>query len=51
MVTIGIDPHKQTHTEVAADALGSEITQPTVPAQYEGFGQLLEWGRKLDERV
>jgi transposase len=48
MLTIGIDPHKQTHTGVAADALGVQIAQRTVTARREGFGQLLEWGRKLD---
>jgi transposase len=51
MVTIGIDPHKQTHTAVAADALGSELAQRTVPARREGFGQLLAWARRLGERV
>jgi transposase len=52
MVTIGIDPHKQTHTGVAADGMGTELAQRTVPARREGFGQLLEWGRTLDpERV
>ena len=52
MVTIGVDPHKQTHTGVAADGLGTELASRTVPARREGFGQLLEWGRTLDsERV
>ncbi len=52
MVTIGIDPHKQTHTGVAVDALGRELAQRTAPARRVGFGELLEWGRKLDpERV
>jgi transposase len=52
MLTIGIDPHKQTHSGVAVDALGVEIAQRTVTARREGFGQLLEWARKLDsERV
>jgi transposase len=52
MVTIGIDPHKQTHTGVGVDPLGVQIAQRTVAAQREGFGQLLEWARKLDsERV
>jgi transposase len=52
MVTIGIDPHKQTHCAVAVDGLGSELAQRTVTARRTGFGQLLEWGRKLDaERV
>jgi transposase len=52
MLTIGIDPHKQTHSGVAVDALGVEIAQRTVTARRECFGQLLEWARKLDsERV
>jgi transposase len=52
MVTIGIDPHKQTHTGVGVDPLGVQIAQRTVAAQREGFGQLVEWARKLDsERV
>jgi transposase len=52
MLTIGIDPHKQTHSGVAVDPLGVQIAQRTVGARREGFGQLREWGRKLDsERV
>jgi len=52
MLTIGIDPHKQTHSGVAVDQLGVQIAQRTVAAGREGFGQLLEWARKLDsERV
>jgi hypothetical protein len=43
MVTIGIDPHKQTHSAAATDALGSELAQRTVTARREGFGQLLDW--------
>ena len=52
MVTIGIDPHKQTHSGVAVDPLGVRIAQRTVAARRDGFGQLVEWARKLDsERV
>jgi transposase len=52
MVTIGVDPHKQTHSGVAVDPLGVQIAQRTVAARRDGFGHLLEWGRKLDsERV
>jgi transposase len=52
MVTIGVDPHKQTHSGVAVDPLGVRVAQRTVAARREGFGQLLEWARKLDsERV
>ena len=48
MVTVGIDPHKQTHTGVAVNPLGVQIAQRQVAARRDGFGQLLEWGRKLD---
>jgi transposase len=52
MVTIGIDPHKQTHTAVAVNTLGVQIAQRQVAARRVGFGQLIEWARKLDsERV
>jgi transposase len=52
MVTIGVDPHKQTHSGVAVDLLGSEIARRTAPARRHGFGVLLEWARQLDgERV
>ena len=52
MVTIGVDPHKQTHTAAAVDELGVEVAHRTVPARPAGNGQLLEWARALDsERV
>jgi transposase len=52
MVTIGVDPHEQTHTAVAADGLGVEVARRTAVARREGFGQLLGWARKLEnERV
>jgi transposase len=52
MVTIGVDPHKQTHTAAAVDPLGVEVSQRTAPARPAGNGQLLEWARALDqERV
>jgi transposase len=49
MVTIGVDPHKQTHTAVAADQVGRQLAQRTVPARREGFGQLLEWASRLQD--
>jgi transposase len=48
MVTIGVDPHKQTHTAAAVDQLGSELAHLTAPARPVGNGQLLEWARALD---
>jgi transposase len=52
MVTIGVDPHKQTHTAAAINQLGVELGHKTAPARPAGNGQLLEWARALDaERV
>jgi|BarGraIncu00222A_1022003.scaffolds.fasta_scaffold05538_3 transposase len=48
MLTIGVDPHKQTHSGVAVDPLGVQVAQRTVAARREGFGQLVEWARRLD---
>ena len=52
MVTIGVDPHKQTHTAAAVNELGVEVAHRTAGARPVGNGQLLEWARALDlERV
>jgi len=52
MVTIGVDPHKQTHTAVAVDEVGRERAQRTALARREGFGELVAWARALGgERV
>jgi transposase len=52
MVTIGVDPHKRTHSAVAVDELGVELKARTEPAKRDGFGELLVWVRGLgDERV
>jgi len=52
MVTIGIDPHKQTHSAAAVDRVGLELSRRTERAVREGFGKLLSWARRLDrERV
>ncbi len=49
MVTIGIDPHKETHSAAAVDRVGLELARRTEPAIREGFGKLLGWARRLDE--
>jgi len=52
MVTIGVDPHKQTHCAVAVDELANQRSVQTQPARQDGFGALLVWARSLDlERV
>ena len=38
MVTIGVDPHKQTNTAAAVNELGVEIAHRTVPARPAGNG-------------
>ncbi len=47
MVTIGVDPHKQTHTAVAVDELGVQLASYTQPARREGFAELQVWSRSL----
>src|SRR5690349_19908724 len=52
MVTIGIDPHKQTHSAAAVDEVGRELSRRTERAVRDGFGVLLGWARRLaDQRV
>jgi transposase len=53
MVTIGVDPHKHTHTAAAVDEVGRELANRTERAEQDGFGALLVWARKLapEERV
>jgi transposase len=48
MVTIGVDPHKRTHSGVATDELGRQLAARTEPAKADGFGALLVWARGLD---
>jgi transposase len=52
MVTIGIDPHKDTHSAVAVDGFGRQVADLTRPAVRDGFGELLGWARQLaDQRA
>lgn len=52
MIVIGIDPHKKTHTAVAAAENGRPLGDITVVARHKGHEHLLEWARALDvERV
>lgn len=48
MITIGIDPHKQTHTAVAVSAVGELLDELTVAADDAGHRQLLAWAQNLD---
>jgi len=49
---VGVDPHKKTHTAVAAAESGRPVDDVTVQARHKGHERLLEWARSLDvERV
>jgi transposase len=47
MMVIGVDPHKQTHTAVAADELGRKKAQRTVRARRGGHRELIAWAREI----
>jgi transposase len=47
ILTIGVDPHKQTHSAVAVDELAVQLATSTQPARREGFGVLLAWSPSL----
>lgn len=52
MITIGIDPHKATHTAVAIRAgTGEVLSELTEPARVPGYERLLSWSRELDADV
>lgn len=46
MMVIGVDPHKQSHTAVAADELGRKKAQKTVRARRDGHRELIAWARE-----
>ena len=50
MMVIGVDPHKQSHTAVAADELGRRKAQKTARARREGHRELIAWARELSRR-
>jgi transposase len=47
MMVAGVDPHKQTHTAVAVDALGRQQAVKTVVARRGGHLALLAWASAL----
>jgi len=47
MMVVGVDPHKQTHTAVAADELGRKKAQRTVRARRDGHRELIAWAREM----
>jgi transposase len=53
VIVVGVDPHKKTHTAVAASSQLGEIRgEVTVKARAQGHAKLVHWARALDpERV
>ncbi len=48
VTTIGIDPHKATHTAVAINETETVLGELTVPADRSQTKTLLDWARNLD---
>ncbi len=48
VTTIGIDPHKATHTAVAIDETEQVLGELTVPADRYRTTRLVEWASHLD---
>jgi transposase len=48
MMVFGVDPHKQTHTAVAADELGRKKAEKTAKARKEGYRELIAWARAVE---
>ena len=48
VTTIGIDPHKATHTAVAIDNAENVLGELTVPADRSQTDRLVEWASRLD---
>ncbi len=48
MITIGIDPHKRTHTAVAASGVGQLLSEITIDVDAAGQEELLAWARDLE---
>ncbi len=49
MITIGIDPHKRTHTAVAVSGVGQLLSEITIASDEEGQRSLLSWAQELGE--
>jgi transposase len=50
MVVLGVDPHKKTHTIVAADELGRQLASITVTATSAGHLKLIRWAARFAPR-
>ncbi|HWM62939.1 MAG TPA: IS110 family transposase [Solirubrobacterales bacterium] len=48
MITIGIDPHKRTHTAVAVSGVGQLLDELTIAAEDAGQRELLDWAHAFE---
>jgi len=48
VTTIGIDPHKATHTAVAINESETVLDEITIPADRDQTGKLIDWAAELD---
>ena len=46
-VIVGVDTHKDQHVAVAIDGLGGRLEDLAIPANPEGYAQLVAWGASL----
>ena len=51
MITIGIDPHKASHTAVALDPEGRVLGELRAPATRTTTERLLHWAERWPERI
>jgi transposase len=49
-VTIGVDPHKASHTTAALDEHGQLLDQQRIPATLDGYQQLRQWAGRRPQR-
>jgi transposase len=49
-VTIGVDPHKASHTAAALDEHGRLLGQQRIPATLDGYQQLRQWAARWPQR-
>jgi transposase len=47
-MVFGVDPHKQTHTAVAADELGRKKAEKTAKARRDGYREMITWARDIE---
>jgi transposase len=51
VITIGIDPHKSSHTAVALDSAGAPVGELRVPADRAMVARMLEWAGPWPQRA